>query len=197
MKKLGPVWLVLIGLGLFGCVIASTLIGAYNEMVQSDQQVKNQWAQVENQLKRRADLIPNLVETVKGFAAQEKGIISEITNARAALSGAGTPGEAAQANDALSGALGRLLVVVENYPDLKSDKTFIQLMDELTGTENRITVARKDYNEEVTVYNVMVRKFPRNFIAGMFGFEQAEYFEVSESDKQTPTVDFNSSGSGN
>lgn len=197
MKKLGPVWLIVIGLVIFGCIIGSTLIGAYNEMVKADQQVKNQWAQVENQLKRRADLIPNLVETVKGFAAQEKGVISEITDARAALSGANTPAEAAQANDALTGALGRLLVVVENYPELKSDKTFIQLMDELSGTENRISVARKDYNEEVTVYNVMVRSFPRNFIAGMFGFEQAEYFEVSESDQQVPGVDFNTEDDGN
>lgn len=197
MKKLGPVWLIVIGLVIFGCIIGSTLIGAYNEMVKADQQVQNQWAQVENQLKRRADLIPNLVETVKGFAAQEKGVISEITDARAALSGANTPAEAAQANDALTGALGRLLVVVENYPDLKSDKTFMQLMDELSGTENRITVARKDYNEEVTVYNVMVRSFPRNFIAGMFGFDKAEYFEVSESDQQVPGVDFNTEDDGN
>jgi len=197
VKKLGPVWLIVIGLVIFGCIIGSTLIGAYNEMVKADQQVQNQWAQVENQLKRRADLIPNLVETVKGFAAQEKGVISEITDARAALSGANTPAEAAQANDALTGALGRLLVVVENYPELKSDKTFIQLMDELSGTENRITVARKDYNEEVTVYNVMVRSFPRNFIAGMFGFEKAEYFEVSESDQQVPGVDFNTEDDGN
>lgn len=191
MKKLGAVWIVLIGLGIIVLMLGATLIGGYNELVKADQQVQNQWAQIENQLKRRADLIPNLVETVKGFAAQEKGVISEITDARAALSGATTPQEAAAANDALNGALGRLLVVVENYPDLKSDKTFIQLMDELTGTENRIAVARKDYNEEVTTYNVMVRTFPRNILAGMFGFEKAEYFEVSEADKQTPEVDFN------
>lgn len=191
MKKLGAVWIVLIGLGVVVLMLAASLIGGYNELVKADQQVQNQWAQIENQLKRRADLIPNLVETVKGFAAQEKGVISEITDARAALSGAKSPEQAAAANDALNGALSRLLVVVENYPDLKSDKTFIQLMDELTGTENRIAVARKDYNEEVTTYNVMVRTFPRNILAGMFGFEKAEYFEVSEADKQTPEVDFN------
>lgn len=191
MKKLGAVWIVLIGLGVVVLMLAASLIGGYNELVKADQQVQNQWAQIENQLKRRADLIPNLVETVKGFAAQEKGVISEITDARAALSGAKSPEEAAAANDALNGALSRLLVVVENYPDLKSDKTFIQLMDELTGTENRIAVARKDYNEEVTTYNVMVRTFPRNILAGMLGFEKAEYFEVSEADKQTPEVDFN------
>lgn len=191
MKKLGAVWIVLIGLGVVVLMLAASLIGGYNELVKADQQVQNQWAQIENQLKRRADLIPNLVETVKGFAAQEKGVISEITDARAALSGAKSPEQAAAANDALNGALSRLLVVVENYPDLKSDKTFIQLMDELTGTENRIAVARKDYNEEVTTYNVMVRTFPRNILAGMLGFEKAEYFEVSEADKQTPEVDFN------
>lgn len=190
MKKLGPVWIALIGLGLFGCIIASSLIGAYNDMVQRDQQVQDKWAQVENQLKRRTDLIPNLVETVKGFAAQEKAVIGEITDARAALAGAEGPAEAAQADAALNSALGRLLVVVENYPNLKSDQTFIGLMDELTGTENRIAVARKDYNEEVTSYNTVIRRFPRNLIAGMFGFEKAEYFEVSEADQQNPEVDF-------
>ncbi len=194
MKKLSPLWLGVGAVVLFGCIIASSLIGIYNELVQKDQDVQNNWAQVENQLQRRADLIPNLVETVKGFAAQEKTIIADITSARAALSGAGTPAEAAAANDALSGALGRLLVVVENYPDLKSDQTFIRLMDELAGTENRIATARMDYNEMVTDYNKAIRIFPRNFIAGMFGFDAAEYFEVSDADKQNPEVDFNTGG---
>lgn len=191
MKKSAVLWIVLAAVILFGCVVGSSLISTYNDLVKRDQEVQNKWAQVENQLKRRADLIPNLVETVKGFAAQEKAVIGEITDARAALAGAKSPAEAAQANDALNSALGRLLVVVENYPNLKSDKHFIALMDELSGTENRIAVARKDYNDEVTSYNVTIRRFPTNVLAGMFGFDKAEYFEVSESDKQTPSVDFN------
>ncbi|MDZ4169640.1 MAG: LemA family protein [Coriobacteriia bacterium] len=166
------------------------LIGMYNGLVQQDQEVKTQWAQIENQLKRRADLIPNLVETVKGFAAQEKEIIGQITAARAALSGAGTPAEAAEADAALTSALGRLLVVVEAYPNLKSDQTFIRLMDELSGTENRIAVARKDYNDVVKVYNVKVRTFPTNVIAPMFGFALADYFEITDAEAQTPQVDF-------
>ena len=171
-------------------VLAMSLIGTYNGLVQIDQDVKAQWAQIDNQLKRRADLIPNLVETVKGFAAQEKEVMGAISDARAKMAGATTPGEAAEADAALTSALGRLLVVVENYPNLKSDATFIRLMDELSGTENRISVARKDYNDVVRVYNVRVRSFPTMLIAPMFGFTQAEYFEVSESDRETPDVDF-------
>jgi len=171
-------------------IIASSLIGTYNGLVKMDQDVKGKWAQIDNQLKRRADLIPNLVETVKGFAAQEKGIMTEIANARALMGGAKTPAEAAEADAALTGALGRLLVIVENYPDLKSDQTFRDLMFELTGTENRIAVARKDYNETVQVFNVEVRSFPNNIIAPMFGFQPAEFYEISESDKATPDVNF-------
>lgn len=192
--KLGKGTMILIGLGVVALMIAMSLIGVYNELVQKDQKVQNDWAQIENQLKRRADLIPNLVNTVKGFAAQEKTIIAEITDARAALGGATSPQEAAAANDSLTQALGRLLVIVENYPDLKSDQTFLQLMDELAGTENRISVARQDYNETVTDFNTAIRIFPRNFIAGMLGFTAAEYFEISESDRATPDVDFDIGG---
>ncbi len=169
---------------------AMSLIGTYNSLVGLDQEVKGKWAQVENQLKRRSDLIPNLVETVKGFAAQEKSIMTEIADARARLAGAGSPADKAAADAALTGALGRLLVVVENYPDLKSDKNFQQLMYELSGTENRIAVARMDYNEAVKTYNTNIRVFPTNMLAGMFGFGPAEFFQVSESDKATPKVDF-------
>jgi LemA protein len=171
-------------------IIASSLIGTYNGLVKMDQDVKAKWAQIDNQLKRRADLIPNLVATVKGFAAQEKSIMTEIANARALMGGAKTPAEAAEADAALTGALGRLLVIVENYPDLKSDQTFKDLMYELSGTENRIAVARKDYNETVQVFNVEVRSFPNNIIAPMLGFSPAEFYEISASDKATPGVDF-------
>lgn len=185
----------LIGIGavVLVLIIASSLIGTYNNLVQMDTDVQAKWAQIDNQLKRRADLIPNLVETVKGYAAQEKSIMTEIADARARLGGATTPGEAAAADAELTGALGRLLVIVENYPNLKSDQNFRDLMYELTGTENRISVARKDYNETVQVYNVKVRSFPTNLIAPMFGFEKAEFFEVSESDKATPDVNFDTS----
>ncbi len=172
------------------CAIGGTLAGTYNTLVKKDQQVEASWAQVENQLKRRADLIPNLVETVKGFAAHETGIIEEISGARAKLAGARTPEEAAEANSALDSALGRLLVIVENYPNLKADRTFIGLMDELSGTENRIAVARQDYNEAVRDFNTTIKSFPTNLIAGVFGFDAAEYFEAPEGDKEAPEVDF-------
>jgi LemA protein len=173
-------------------VIGGSLAGTYNDLVGRDQDVKGKWAQVDNQLKRRADLIPNLVETVKGFASQEKSIMTAIADARAKLAGATGPAEAAAADAQLSGALSRLLVVVENYPNLKSDANFRALMYELSGTENRIAVARKDYNESVQSFNTKVRSFPTNLIAGMFGFGPAEFFAVGEADKQVPNVDFNS-----
>lgn len=182
----------LVGLGIVVAIIAMSLIGTYNTLVVMDTDVQAKWAQIDNQLKRRADLIPNLVETVKGFAAQEKSIMADISDARAKLGGADSPSEAAEANAELTSALGRLLVIVENYPDLKSDQTFKDLMFELTGTENRIAVARKDYNETVQPYNVKVRSFPTNLIAPIFGFHQAEFFEIAESERATPEVDFSS-----
>jgi len=188
VKKLAVVGGVVL---LVVALVAVSLIGTYNGLVGMDQDVKAKWAQIDNQLKRRADLIPNLVETVKGFAAQEKSIMTEIADARAKLAGAGTPAKAAEADAALTGALGRLLVVVENYPNLKSDQNFRDLMFELSGTENRIAVARKDYNESVQLYNVKVRSFPNVIIAPMLGFQQAEFFQVAGSDKETPNVDFN------
>ncbi|MDO8879637.1 MAG: LemA family protein [Coriobacteriia bacterium] len=185
MKKSG----IIIGLVVLA-IVAMSLIGTYNRLVNLDNEVETQWAQIDNQLKRRADLIPNLVNTVKGFAAQEKDIMTAIADSRARLAGAASPAEAAEADAELTGALGRLLVIVENYPDLKSDQTFIRLMDELSGTENRISVARKDYNETVRDYNLAVRTFPTNLIAPIMGFEKAEFFEISESDRETPEVDF-------
>ncbi len=164
--------------------------GKYNNFVTLDESVKSSWAQVENQLQRRYDLIPNLVETVKGYARQERDVLVEVTNARARVGGAGTVPEKIQANNELSGALSRLLVVVEQYPDLKSSQNFLRLQDELAGTENRIAVERRRYNEEVRQYNVAIRRFPNNLLAAAFGFQPASFFEAPATAKAAPSVKF-------
>lgn len=164
--------------------------GTYNTFVSLDESVKGSWAQVENQLQRRYDLIPNLVETVKGYAKHEKDVFIEVTNARAKVGGAGKISEKIKANNQLSSALSRLLLVVERYPDLKANQNFIRLQDELAGTENRIAVERRRYNEAVKVYNVKIRSFPENLLAGMFGFSKAAFFEAPEIAKATPKVKF-------
>jgi len=164
--------------------------GKYNAFITMDESIKSSWAQVENQLQRRYDLIPNLVETVKGYAKQEKDVLIEVTNARARVGGAGTVPEKIQANNELSGALSRLLVVVEQYPDLKSNQNFLHLQDELAGTENRIAVERRRYNEEVQKYNVAVRRFPNNLVAAFFGFQPAAFFEAPAAAKTVPKVKF-------
>ncbi|WP_130806360.1 LemA family protein [Senegalia massiliensis] len=166
------------------------LAGSYNDLVSLDEQVNGSWAQVENQLKRRADLIPNLVETVKGFADQEKDVLIGVTEARSKVMKADSPEEFADANNQLTNALQGLNVVVERYPELKSNQNFIQLQDELAGTENRIAVARKDYNESAKILNSKIRKFPTNIVAGIFGIDKREYFEVSEEDQEVPDVEF-------
>lgn len=165
-------------------------ISSYNGLVSLNENVNGKWSQIENQLQRRADLIPNLVNTVKGFAAQEKQVIQSVTDARAKLAGAQGPAAKAQANGELNTALSRLLVVVENYPNLKSDKNFRALMDELSGTENRIAVARKDYNDSVQIFNTKIRSFPTNIFAGMLGFGAKEYFKAEEGAKAVPKVSF-------
>ena len=172
-------------LGVGGC-----LVGNYNSLVTSDQLVKNKWAEVDNQLQRRGDLIGNLVETVKGVATQEQEVFGEIARARAALGGARTPAEGIQADLAMGSALSRLLVVLENYPQLKSNQQFQSLMESIETTENRLAVARRRYNEEVGRFNVLVRRFPTNLFAGMFNFQQAAYYETPEAAKVTPKVDF-------
>jgi LemA protein len=164
--------------------------GNYNRFVSMDEAVKGSWAQVENQLQRRYDLIPNLVETVKGYGKQEKDVLVEVTNARAKVGGASTVPDKIGANNELSGALSRLLVVVEKYPDLKSNQNFIRLQDELAGTENRIAVERMRYNDAVKAYNVAIRSFPANLLAGMFGFQKATFFEAPAAAKATPQVKF-------
>jgi LemA protein len=166
------------------------LRGTYNSLVTMDEGVKAAWAQMENQLQRRYDLIPNYVETVKGYAAHEKEVLMGVTEARSRVAGAEKVSDKIQANNELSSALSRLLVVVERYPDLKANTNFIRLQDELAGTENRISVERRRYNETVKDYNVKIRQFPTNLIAGMFGFEKAAFFEVPKEKQEAPKVKF-------
>lgn len=181
----------LIGLGVAVLVIIVSFISVYNGIVAKHETITANWAQVENQLQRRNDLIPNLVNTVKGYAAHEKTVLEDVTNARSQWAKAGSLEEKVKAAGAIDAALSRLLLVVENYPNLKADQTFLRLMDELSGTENRIAVERMRYNEAVRDYNITVRSFPGNFIAGMFGYRVAsEYFKAEEKAKGVPEVKF-------
>jgi LemA protein len=170
----------------------SFFAGNYNRFVALDQAVKSAWAQVENQLQRRYDLIPNLVETVKGYAKQEREVFVEVTNARAKVGGtANAPvSDKIAANNELSGALSRMLLVVERYPDLKSNQNFLHLQDELAGTENRIAVERMRYNEAVKIYNQAIKSFPANLLAGMFGFKEGAFFDAPKEAKEAPKVQF-------
>ena len=184
--------LLIIGIIVFLLIVIpyAFLKGTYNSLVRMDEEVKGAWAQVENQLQRRFDLIPNYVETVKGYAAHEKDVIMGVTEARSRVAGAGTIDEKIQANNQLSSALSRLLVVVERYPQLKANTNFIRLQDELAGTENRIAVERRRFNEAVKAYNIKIRSFPTNLLAGMFGFEKATFFEVPKAAQEVPKVKF-------
>ncbi len=164
--------------------------GTYNSLVTMDESVKAAWAQVENQLQRRYDLIPNYVETVKGYAAHEKEVLTRVTEARSRVGGAASIDEKIKSNNELTGALSRLLVVVERYPDLKANANFIRLQDELAGTENRIAVERRRFNESVRIFNTKIRSFPTNLMAGMFGFEKAAFFEVPKERQEAPRVKF-------
>jgi LemA protein len=183
--------LIVIGVVLLAILIPfGYLKGTYNSLVRMDEGIKGAWAQVENQLQRRYDLIPNYVETVKGYAKHEKEVLLKVTEARSKVAGASAIGEKIAANNELSSALARLLVVVERYPDLKANANFIRLQDELAGTENRISVERRRFNEAVRVYNTEIRSFPTNFVAGMFGFEKATFFEVPKEKQEVPKVTF-------
>jgi LemA protein len=170
--------------------VGGCLVGNYNRLVTSKESVDQRWAQVDNQLKRRNDLIGSLVETVKGTAIQEQEVFGRIADARAKLAGARTPAEGIEAGQAMDSALSRLLVVIENYPQLRSNEAFMQLMDELSGTENRLATERMRYNQEVQGFNVLVKRFPMNVFAGMFGFSSATYYEIPEGERAAPKVDF-------
>lgn len=163
---------------------------SYNTFTSQEEAIKAQWAQVENQMLRRSELIPNLVETVKGFAQQEKDVFGAVADARAKMAGASTPAQRIEAANAESSALARLLVVMENYPQLKSDATFMRLMDELTGTENRLSAERMRYNERVQAYNTLRRQFPSNITASIFSFDEYPYWEIPDSAKTAPAVNF-------
>ncbi|MBU0518882.1 LemA family protein [bacterium] len=191
MKKGTIILLVILGILIIGAFsIYGFVKGTYNNLVTADEGVQGAWAQVENVLQRRYDLIPNLVETVKGYAAHEKEVFIQVTEARAKVGGAGSVGEKMGAENELGSALSRLLLVVENYPQLKANENFIRLQDELAGTENRIAVERRRYNDVVRAYNIMIRQFPGNVIANIFGFEKAEFFEAPEAAQEAPQVDF-------
>jgi len=180
-------------LGLICCLglaIVGGIILMYNGLITLRGRAENAWSQIDVQLRRRYDLIPNLVETVKGYAKQEKDVLVEVTNARSRVGGANTVPDKIAANNELSGALSRLLVVVEKYPELKSNENFLRLQDELAGTENRIAVERKRYNDAVKNYNVAIRSFPANLLAGMFGFDKAAFFEAPAAAKAPPQVKF-------
>jgi LemA protein len=179
---------VILGLALLIGVNAASV---NNQLVEKREAVTAAWGNVDVSLQRRADLIPNLVETVKGFASQEKQVIDSVTSARAQLAGARTPQEKIAANQQIDSALARLLVVVENYPQLKSNENFMRLQDELAGTENRIAVERRKYNETVQTYNTAIGKFPSNFYAGMLGFKRVdEYFKIAPGAQNAPQVKF-------
>jgi len=180
--------------GFAALALAVALFGSsgcgYNTLVSEREAVESAWGEVQNQLQRRNDLVPNLVETVRGFAAQEENVLREVTEARSRVGGAATPSEAIEASNQLSNALSRLLVVVERYPELRSNQNFLRLQDELAGTENRLGVARKRYNDAVQRYNTTARRFPTNLVARVFGFEARDYFEAPESARGVPQVDF-------
>jgi LemA protein len=172
-------------------VLLPTLGGcSYNRFVAEEEAVKAQWAQVQNQLQRRTDLIPNLVETVKGYAQHEEAVFKDIAEARSRLLAAKSPEETIQAANQQTSALGRLLAVVENYPDLKANEQFNRLSDELAGTENRIAVERMRYNEKVQQYNTSRRQFPANLTARLFGFQDYPFFEAPAEAKEVPRINF-------
>ena len=200
-KTLIAVIVLIVILLVFTLIFFGQYVGVKNTLVTKNEAVKSSWSQVDVVLQRRADLIPNLVETVKGYAQQEQTVFGDIAKARSALLSAGTPQQKIAANGQLDGAIGRLLVIVENYPQLKSNENFLRLQDELAGTENRIAVERKRYNDTLQDYNTYVQKFPNSIFAGWAGFKANDaYFAASEAARQVPKVNFapnNSAPQGN
>lgn len=187
MKKSSIIIAIIVGVVV---ILGISFISINNNLVSMETKVDAALADIDTNLQRRADLIPNLVNTVKGYAAHEQAALDSVTDARAKLAGASTVEEKAEADSALTAALNNLLVIVENYPDLKASANFTQLADELAGTENRIAVARRDYNAAVESYNAAIRKFPGNLVAGMFGFEKRDYFQASSNAQDVPSVQF-------
>ena len=171
-------------------VIVVFVIKSYNDLVNGRNRVKNAWSQIDVQLKRRNDLIPNIVETVKGYAGHEKSTFEEVTKARSSIANATTVEEVAQADNQLTGALKSLFAVAEAYPELKANQNFIELQQELSDTEDKISYSRQFYNDTVLKYNNLCEQFPSNIIAGLFGFKQSEFFEAHESDRAVPNVQF-------
>jgi len=185
---LGCFGLLLVGVVAMGGLF---LWSSHNKLAIEQNDIQGKWAQVDNDMKRRADLIPNLVETVKGYAKQEQTVIDDVAKARSALLGANTKQDEIQANGQLGGALGRLLVLQENYPNLKSNENFLRLQDELAGTENRIAVSRRDYNLAVQKYNTDLDLFPTSLAASIFGYHRDDaYFKTTEEEKKVPQVKF-------
>ena len=188
---MGKAVVVIVILGIIVLAIFGQYVGVRNSLVSKNEGVKAAWSQVDIVLQRRADLIPNLVETVKGYAKQEQTVFGDIAKARSALLSAGSPQDKIKANAQLDGALGRLLLIVENYPQLKSNENFLRLQDELAGTENRIAVERKRYNDTLQDYNTYVQRFPNNIYAGWAGFKpNPAYFAASEGSREVPKVNF-------
>ncbi len=184
MKKTGIIVIAVV------IVLVMLVANSYNKLVTLEESVDSAWAQVENLLKRRADLIPNLVNTVKGYASHEEEVLTQITEARSSFNQASTPDEYAEANAQFERALSNLYVVVENYPELKANENFSNLQFELAGTENRISTERMRYNEAVQKYNTTIKRFPTNILANLFGFEGRQYFEIDEGDRDVPEVNF-------
>ena len=188
--KLGPGWIALIAVGVILLLGVLFFIGSYNGLIKADESVNEKWANVQSAYQRRADLIPNLVDTVKAYSNYEGGVLTDITNARASIGKATTPAQLQAAGNELNSALSRLLVVVENYPTLKANENYLSLQDELSGTENRVKVERDIFNKAVRDYNVKVRAFPTNIVAGMFGFQSKEMFQAEQGTEKAPRVNF-------
>ena len=188
-KKLSAI--LIVGLiVLFLIILFSWFIGTRNKLVTMEENINAAWAEIDNQLQRRSDLIPNLVATVKGYAKHEKEVFTQIAEARAKLAGAKSVTEKANSYNQLQSALSRLLVIVERYPELKADRNFTRLMDELAGTENRIAVARKRYNDQVREFNAKIRRFPTSIVANMMGLTKKDYFQIEEKARVAPKVNF-------
>ena len=189
-KRLKPWHIILIVVAVLAVALVGYTVKSYNGLVTLKQEVTQKESDIQTTLQRRADLIPNLVNTVKGYASHEESIMKEVSDARAALVGANNTGDQLAANEQMTSALNRLLAIAENYPDLKANTNFIQLQDELSGTENRITQARRAYNDAVKTYNTKIQRFPTSLIAGIFNFEAFDYYQANEGAQEVPSVNF-------